>query len=94
MDSFTIDPEDGKKATATFPQLKVFENTSAPKTTLSLYNFGTDEAFDWKPYTEISTAEALQNINNNLSGNYVLTADITLTVPAPGGSNWTAIGTC
>ena len=84
---------DGKKATATLPQLKVFENTSAPTTTLSLYNFGTDEAFDWKPYTEISTAEALQNINNNLSGNYVLTADITLTAPAEDGSNWTAIGT-
>ena len=34
--SFTIDQADGKKATATFPHLKVFENTSAPKPTISL----------------------------------------------------------
>ncbi|MCI7692692.1 MAG: hypothetical protein MSR67_09985, partial [Oscillospiraceae bacterium] len=94
--SFTIDPEDGKKATATFPQLKVFENTSAPTTTLSLYNFGTDEAPKWDTYTEISTAEELKALSNDStkwSGNYVLTANITLTAPAEGGSNWTAIGT-
>ena len=80
----------GKK-TYTFPSL--IGVGSAATTEEKVYNFGTNGSDNWQPYTEISTAEALQNINNNLGGNYVLTADITLTAPATeGGSNWTAIG--
>ena len=45
-------------------------------------------------YKLVSTAEDLQNINNNLSGNYMLAGDINLTAPADtaSGSNFTPIG--
>ena len=44
-------------------------------------------------YKLVSTAEDLQNINNDLSGNYMLAGDITLTAPnnTETGSNFTPI---
>ncbi|SHK67701.1 filamentous hemagglutinin family N-terminal domain-containing protein [Selenomonas ruminantium] len=59
-------------------------------TALALASGSTDPTY----YKLVSTAEELQNIKNNLSGNYMLANDITLTAPAntASGSNFTPIG--
>ncbi len=50
------------------------------------YNFNCG-TYDWDTYTPITTAEELQAINDDLSGNYVLMNDIDLD-----GVTWTPIG--
>lgn len=49
---------------------------------------------DWTGYTPISTSEELNNIRNDLSGNYYLTQDIVLAEPTGDSvSNWVPVGT-
>ena len=58
--------------------------------TIHLYNFGTSDSHEWRPFTEITTAEQFKAIGNDetsLGKNYVLGADIDF-----GGEEITPIG--
>lgn len=73
-----------------FPRLK---NVGKQNEVYKDYNFGVGGQDNWETYTPIYTAEALQNINNDLSGNYVLMNDIDVAkVTNKTENNWTPLG--
>ena len=73
-----------------FPRLK---NVGKQNKVYNDYNFGVGGQDNWETYTPIYTAEALQNINNDLSGNYVLMNDIDVAKETnKTENNWTPLG--
>ncbi|MCI7497867.1 MAG: GLUG motif-containing protein [Oscillospiraceae bacterium] len=73
-----------------FPRLK---NVGKQNEVYKDYNFDVGGQDNWETYTPIYTAEALQNINNDLSGNYVLMNDIDVVKETnKTENNWTPLG--
>ena len=80
-----------KELDVKLPYLKNVGNQQT--VTVKYYNFGVSGNDDWDTYTPITTAEELQNINKDLSGNYVLMNDIDVAEETGStDNNWTPIG--
>ncbi len=79
--SFTATADAGnssfRTAEYTYPKLKSLKK-AAKSGAVKQYNFGIDSADDWQEYTLIKNQSDLEKIADNLGGNYVLGADITL----------------
>ncbi len=79
--SFTATADAGnssfRTAEYTYPKLKSLKK-AAKSGAVKQYNFGIDSADDWREYTIIKNQSDLEKIADNLGGNYVLGADITL----------------